>query len=158
MSSFYEQFMQDLADDIIVAKQLLQLLIDEKKLLDERKHFGLEETTNKKLALMQELSDKEAKRQTLLAKHNVDSLPVKDFVFSQVPAGLDPKQDMANWNEYHALMVECRKKHEINSRIIVKANEQISRVISLLLGKQQITYDQKGQQSQNRSPKIISKA
>lgn len=141
LKSIFNQLVIDLEK----ANDLKELLLEEKTYLDSFQHEKLQETTGKKLQLMEHLSEGEIRRQQSFKECDIEieSDTARELIF-QLSQESSPKL-IETWDQYHDLLTEIKRLHDINGQIIHMANQQAERILNVILERDnQNTYDAKG--------------
>ena len=143
-----QKLSQLLIQETTLVKNLLELMLEEKNLLEENKSDKLDEITGRKATCLDQIEFVSHNRAQLLL--GLSSKPttvdrMKDFIakqVTQVQIILNSKIDALE-----EALEECRHQNSVNDMIISTSQRNVQRNLDIIKGIEQdsMTYTQKGQ-------------
>lgn len=117
--------------DLGYTQTLLQLLQEERRLLEQRQHEALPELIGQKDQLLQKLHDNEQRRKNFLQQLGMGDAR---NAWKEVVEGTGDNNLIRLWQQLQQALSECRVCNEINGRMIGRGQQSLGRIVSLLRG------------------------
>lgn len=146
---------QTLQQDTESSQQLLQLMLDERKALEERDYTAFEALIKPKQTLLAQLEQNVAARRAWLSQHRI----ANDTDALQL-AETEAPETAAYWRSTADIWRECQTANQINEQISRRTRAIVGHVLDALRGQHQqsAVYDAKGMADRGSSGRIISNA
>lgn len=146
---------QQLQQDIETSRQLLEVLLSERQLLETRDYTQLEALIAQKQELIQKLEQNAALRQQWLLQQGFGTeIDALDAARTKAPVTAE------HWHSAAELWRECQTANQVNEQICRRTRLVVENVLDILRGRhnQSSTYDAKGVSQRGQNGRIISNA
>ena len=158
MSLDITQLREMMTRDSAAVSRLKNLLIQERQLLESRKHEELQQLVDEKTALLEGLGQHAQMRQRLLKLLNLPQTAEGWDLFLQRNVQTLPLRE--GWKAIIVEFSECQTLNDINGKMIARSRQTLNHILSLLRGQvaSPSLYNAYGAATQQNTSYTVAKA